>query len=86
MSRRLDRLDVRLWTARAVAIEVGREVVGDADEPRAHRPPVGLAPRSLEVPVGLKERLLGQILGVVVVAHPVVRVRVDVAKVRAVEL
>ena len=60
--------------------------MGDADEPRAHRPAVGLAPRALEVPVGLKERLLGQVLGVVVVAHPVVRVRVDVAQVRAVEL
>ena len=42
--------------------------------------------RALEVPVGLQERLLGQVLGVVVVAHPVVRVRVDVAQVRPVEL
>ena len=48
--------------------------------------PFGLAPRALEVPVGLKERLLGQVLGVVVVAHPVVRVRVDVAQVGPVEV
>jgi hypothetical protein len=31
------------------------------------------------VPIGLKERLLGQVLGVVMVADPVVGVGVDVA-------
>ena len=48
--------------------------------------PLRLALRALEVPVGLQERLLGEVLGVVVVADPVVRVRVDVAQVRPVEL
>ena len=41
--------------------------------------------RAREVPVRLQERLLGQVLGVVMVAHPVVRVRVDVLQVRLVE-
>ena len=50
------------------------------------RPAVGLAQRALEVPVGLQEGLLGEVLGVVVVADPVVAVGVDVAQVAAVEL
>jgi hypothetical protein len=75
-----------LGLARAVAIEVGREVVGDADQPRPQRPPVRLAPGALEVPVGLEKRLLGEVLGVVVVADSVVGVGVHVAQVRAVEL
>ncbi len=72
--------------ARAVAVVVGGEVVSDPDQPRPQRPPVGLAQRALEVPVGLQERLLGEVLGVVVVADPVVGVAVDVAQMRAVEL
>ena len=74
-------LDRRLRLARAVAVVVGGEVVGDADQPRPQRPALRLALRALEVPVGLQEGLLGQVLGVVVVAHPVVRVPVDVAQV-----
>ena len=58
----------------------------DADQPRAQRPAVGLAQRPLEVAVGLQEGLLGQVLGVVMVADPVVGVGVDVAQVRPVEL
>jgi hypothetical protein len=38
------------------------------------------------VAVGLKEGLLGEVLGVVVVADPVVGLAVDVAQVRLVEL
>ena len=38
------------------------------------------------MPVGLKERLLGEVLGVVMVPDPVVAVRVDVAQVGPVEL
>ena len=41
---------------------------------------------ALEVPVGLQEGLLGQILRVVMVAHPVVGVAVDVAQVGPIEL
>ena len=74
-------LDRGLRLARAVAVEVRREVVGDPDEPRAQRAAVGLALRALEVPVGLQEGLLGQVLRVVVIAHAVVRVRVHVAQV-----
>ena len=72
--------------ARAVAVEVGSEVVGDPDQPGPQRPPVGFALGALEVTVGLKEGLLGQILGVVVVADAVVGVAVDVAQMGAVEL
>ena len=36
--------------------------------------------------VGLKERLLGEVLGVVVVADPVIAVGVDVAQVGAIQL
>ena len=49
--------------------------MGDADQPGPQRPAVGLALRALEVPVGLEEGLLGQVLGVVVVADPVVASR-----------
>ena len=48
--------------------------------------PFDSAARALEVAVGLEERLLGQVLGVVVVADAVVGVAVDVAQVRPVEL
>ena len=78
-------VDRRLRLARAVAVVVGRQVVRDPDQPRPQRAPLRLALRALEVPVGLQERLLREVLGVVVVAHPVVRVRVDVAQVRLVE-
>ena len=75
-----------LRPARAVAVEVGREVVCDADEPRSQRPPVGFALGALEVAVGLEEGLLGQVLGIVVVSHAIVGVAVDVAQVGAIEL
>ena len=58
----------------------------DPDEPRPQRAAVGLAQRALEVPVGLQEGLLGEVLGVVVVADAVVAVGVDVAQMRAVQL
>ena len=48
--------------------------------------PSRLAQRALEVPVGLQEGLLGEVLGIVVVADAVVAVGVDVAQVGAVEL
>src|SRR5215210_831794 len=73
-------------TARTVAIEVRGQVVRDADQPGPERPPVRLALCAIEVPVGLKKGLLGQVLGVVVVAHPVVRVGVDVAQMSPVQL
>ena len=79
-------LDRRLRLAGAVTVEVGRQVVRDADEPRPQRPAVGFAQRPLEVAVGLQKRLLGEVLGIVVVADPVVAVGVDVAQVGAVEL
>src|SRR5215213_7521200 len=72
--------------ARAVAVEVGGEVVGDPDQPGPQRPAVRLSLSSIEVAVGLKKGLLGQVLRVVVVAHPVVGVGVDVAYVRLVQL
>src|SRR3954451_8368344 len=79
-------LDRRLRTPRPVAVEVRREVVGDADEPGPEWAAVALRHRALEVPVGLQERLLRQVLGVVVVAHPVVGVRVHVPQVRPVQI
>ena len=79
-------LQRRLRSARAVAVVVRGEVVRDADQPGPQRAPVGLAARALEVAVGLQEGLLGEVLGVVVVAHPVVRVGVDVAQMRPVEV
>ena len=60
--------------------------MGDPDQPRPQRPAVGLAPGPVEVPVGLQEGLLGEVLGVVVVADPVVGVGVDVAQVGPVEV
>src|SRR5215207_7611175 len=63
----------------AVAVEVGGEVVGDTDQPGPQRPAVRLPLSSIEVAVGLKKGLLGEVLRVVVVAHPVVGVGVDVA-------
>ena len=75
-----------LRLARAVAIEIGGEVVGDADQPRAQRPPVGLALRALEMAVGLQEGLLCQVLRIVMVPDAVVGVAVDVAQMGAVEL
>src|SRR6201996_8310585 len=64
----------RLRPARAVAGVVRGEVVRDPDQTRSQRPPVRLPPCPVEVPVGLQEGLLGEVLGVVVVPHPVVRV------------
>src|SRR5215208_7162702 len=87
--RRGDRLGLlqdALRAASAVAVVVRGEVVGDADEPGAERAPVRLAPGSLEVPIRLEERLLGDVLGVVMVTDAVVRVRVDVAQMVAIEL
>ena len=49
-------------------------------------PAVGLPAGALEVPVGLQKRLLGQVLGVVVIADPVVGIGVDVSEVGAVEI
>ena len=83
---RLDVVERRLRAPRAVAVVVGGEVVGDPDQPGPQRPAVGLAPGALEVPVGLQEGLLGEVLGVVVVADPVVGVGVDVAQVGPVEI
>ena len=48
--------------------------------------PLDSRERALEVPVGLQKRLLGQVLGVVMVADPVVAVGVDVPQVRLVQL
>src|SRR5438270_4423692 len=79
-------LEVGLRAARAVAVVVRREVVGDPDQPGPERPPVRLRSGALEVPVRLEEGLLREVLGVVVVAHLVVAVAVDVAQVGAVEL
>jgi hypothetical protein len=67
-------------------VVVGSEVVRDPDEPRSQGTPVRLAAGALEVPVCLEEGLLGDVLGVVVVADAVVGVRVDVAQVIAIEL
>ena len=83
---RLGVLEHPLGPPGAVAVVVRGEVVGDPDEPGAKRAPVRLAPGALEVAVRLEERLLGDVLGVVVVTDPVVRVRVDIAQVIAIEL
>src|SRR3954469_25725253 len=45
-------VELRHRTARAVAVEVRGQVVGDADQPGPERPAVRLALRPLEVPVG----------------------------------
>src|SRR3954454_19361304 len=79
-------LELRLRLARAVAVVVRREVVRDPNQPRPQRPPARLPLRTVEVPVCLQEGLLGQVLGVVVVARAVVAVAVHVAQMRAVEL
>jgi hypothetical protein len=36
--------------------------------------------------IGLKERLLGEVLGIVVIADAVVAVRIDIAEMRAIQL
>src|SRR3954449_2569970 len=79
-------LELGLRPARAVAVVVRREVVGDADQPRPQRSSARLPLRTVEVAVGLEEGLLGEVLGVVMVAGAVVAVAVDVAQVRAVQL
>jgi len=79
-------LEVGLRPARAVAVVVRREVVGDPDQPGPERPPVRLGQRPGEVTVRLEEGLLGEVLGVVVVPDPVIAVAVDVPQVQAVEL
>src|SRR5215204_3574095 len=79
-------VQVRLRPPRAVAVVVRREVVGDADQPRPERSAVGLPLGALEVAIGLEEGLLRDVLGVVMVADPVVGVAVDVAEVRSVDL
>ncbi len=78
--------DRRGRLAGAVPVEVGGEVVGDTDEPRTKRAPVRLPLRALEVPIGLKECLLGQVLRIVMVSHAVVGVAVHVAQMGAIEL
>ncbi len=60
--------------------------MGDPDQPGPQRPAVGLAAGAIEVAVGLQEGLLGEVLGVVLVADPVVGVGVDVAQVGPVEV
>ncbi len=60
--------------------------MGDANQPGPQRPAVGLATGAVEVPVGLQKGLLGEVLGVVLVADPVVGVGVDVAQVSPVEV
>jgi hypothetical protein len=81
---RLALLEDPLRPARPVAVVVGSQVVGDADEPRPQGPSVRLSSRALEVPIRLEEGLLGDVLGVVVVADAVVGVRVDVAEMVAI--
>src|SRR5207344_3464195 len=54
--------------------------------PGPQRPAVRLAPSPVEMAIGLQERLLGEVLGVVLVANPVVGVGIDVAQVSAVEV
>src|SRR4029453_18320336 len=65
--------------------EVDGGVWGVGRGARPRRAAIGLPPCPLKVPVGLQESLLGDVLGVVVVADAIVGVRVDVAKVIAVE-
>jgi hypothetical protein len=79
MRDRVDAVERRRGPPRAIAVEVGGEVVSDPDQPRTQRPPVRLAARAFEVSVSLEKGLLGEVLGVVMVAHPVVGVGVDVA-------
>src|SRR3954469_8998746 len=79
-------VDRRLRAPRPVPVQVRGQIVRDADEPRSQRAAVALVHRPLEVAVRLEEGLLRQVLGVVVVAHPVVGVGVDVPQVCSVEL
>ena len=58
----------------------------DPDEPGPQGPAARLAQRSLKVAVGLQERLLGEILSIVMVAHAVVAVGINVPEVRFVQL
>src|SRR5436305_2183167 len=83
---RVGDLERGLWSARAIAVVIGSEVVGDADQPGPQWPAVGLATRPVDVTVGLQEGLLGEVLGVVLVADPVVGVGIDVAQVGSVEI
>ena len=62
------------------------EVVRDPDQPGPQGTAIRFPLGALEMPVGLQEGLLGEVLGVVVVADAVVAVRVDVAQMGAVEL
>src|SRR5436190_13606092 len=82
---RLRFLEHALRPARPIAVIVRGQVVRDADEPGSQGAPVRLTARALEVSVGLEERLLSDVLRVMVVAHAVVRVRIDVAEVVAIE-
>ena len=79
-------LERRGGTARAVAVEVGGEVVCDPDQPGPQGTPPRLPLGALEVAIRLQKGLLRQVLGVVVVAHAIVGIAVDVAQVGAVEL
>src|SRR5215204_5583043 len=83
---RLGFLQDALRARGAVAVVVGGEVVRDTDEPRSQRAAVRLPPRPLEVPVRLEEGLFRDVLGVVVVADPVVGVGVDVSQMIAIKL
>jgi hypothetical protein len=78
--------DRRGGLARAIAVEVGGEVVGDADQPGPQGPSVRLPLGALEMAIGLQEGLLGQILGVVMVPDAVVGIAVDVAQMGAIQL
>ena len=69
-----------------VAMEVRGEVVRDPDQPGPERPSVRFLAGPRKMPVGLQKCLLGQVLGVVMVADPVVRVRIDIPEMIAVEL
>jgi hypothetical protein len=83
---RVDAVERRGGPPRTIAVEVGGEVVSDPDQPRAQRPSVRLASRPFEVPVGLEKGLLGEVLRVVMVADPVVRVGIDVAQVGSIQV
>ncbi len=60
--------------------------MSDADQPRSQWPSIGPPPCTIEVSVGLQEGLLGQILGVVMVADSVIGIGIDVAQVGPVEI
>src|SRR3954452_24342241 len=86
LGQRTGVIEIRLRSTRAVAEVVCGQVVDDPDEPGAQRPPVRFGDCPLEMTVGLEERLFSEVLRVVVVGDAVIRVAVDVAQVRAVEL